>query len=227
MPLSRVGVALIMNIYEMFFNLSLVLVSVSFVFCVGLLIDRYPKIHRFGHIYEKTEVETIKDDKTVKIKKRLNARVVFLSWPLLIILILLVSLALYFHSMILSRSSLEFGDYVANFLFPIVYFLLPGLAERIITGSVLLAVRDDFKHYKCHSEKRQILLRRFSTETIDAIDKSHHYSVYILIDSIPKFIALLMSPICYYMCRNTWWVTVVAVILYLVFGFLTEWKLRR
>jgi len=184
-----------------------------------MLIDRYPKIHRFGHTFKTRD---IKVSETLKTKKHLNARVMFLCWPILIILILLVLLALYFHSMCLSRSAPSTGDYLANFLFPIIYFLLPSLIERITTGVAILAVRDDFNDYESHKKKRDFLTRRFSPETINEIKKSWHYPLYMLVDSIPKFVALLMSPICYYMCRDAWWLAIVSVIFYLVWGFASE-----
>lgn len=217
-----------MNIYELSFNVSLVLFSVSLVFTVSILIDRYPKIHRFGHILKTTEVKGSETVKSVVTKKHLNARIVYFCWPTLILLIFLVLVALYFHSTHLNRCDPSVGDYFANSLFPIIYFLLPTLIERITTGLAILTVRDDFNDYECHIEKRQFLTRRFSPETISEIKKSWCYPLYImLVDSIAKFVLLLMSPIYYSMCRDGWWLTIVGVISYLVLGFASELMCRR
>lgn len=198
-----------MSASKLCFELSLILFSVSSVFTVGMLIDRYPKIYRFGHTLKKYD------------KKRLNLRVISVSWPIMICMMLVAFVSLYYYSQSLNHTAENYAYYIAHFSFPVVYFLMPSLIERVTTGATILRVRDDFDDYYKQPLKRHFLEKRFSPSTINEINKGNCYPAYMVVDSLIKFIALVLSPIAY-LYQGWWWAGIVGIVIYLTLSFLTE-----
>lgn len=193
-----------MTLDQLMFQLSLILFSVSSIFTVGMLIDRYPKIHRFGHSLSNIN----------------NLKVMLVSWPILICLTLVGLASFYFYSQSLQPESVSQPEWFPHLLFPIIYFLLPAMAERITTGSVILAASADFRDY-CKCDKERFINARFSPGTRDKIKKSKAYPAYMVADSSIKFAGLLAAPF-FYHCTGWSWLAPMGLLVWFAAGFVTE-----
>ena len=193
-----------MNIVQLMFQLSIVLFSVSSAFAVNMLIDRYPKIHRFGHSFSNH-----------------NLKVMVISWPLLTSLMVLSIYSLFRYSQVVEPEAVSGLGLIPHLLPPVIYFLLPPTMERVVTGAVLLAARNDFMKY-CDCGERELLIdKRFSKETKDKIKESSAYATYMLTDSSVKYAMLLFVPILYHECGFWWW-AILALVVWFMLGFVTE-----
>ena len=201
-----------MRIEELPFELSIILFSVSLIFTVSMMIDKYPKIHRFGHGLKKES------------GNYLNLKVMFYSWLILIVLMLSTFLSFYYFFLLVNCSSADHICYLA-YLFPIIYFLIPSLIERTTTGAVILGVKEDFKNYMDKPEKEEYVKKRFSPETIKSIldslqNPKRGYPLYMVVDSLSKYVFFILAPILYYY-YNYWWLVLLAISIYFLGGLLT------
>ena len=162
------------------------------------LLDPYPRMHRFGHMWDKW------------IKKRGVWQEKDRRWDDLIIVIIcwfslagMVMLSLYSLSQAWEgiTNLADTGGMGALFvvisgLLAFTYLFIPYLINRLVWSLSLLVVPEDFKAYATDSEKRKrYLLGRFSIETVDTLsDRTRLRGFLIFLDAAWKLALLILIP---------------------------------
>lgn len=146
-----------MNRIEVAQELTLVMFGVSLAWTIYTSMEHYPRIHRFGHIWERWR----------------DLAVILISWPALA---LVIGLSLYSIFFSFAQLQADYSNAEAQrdpWLIPALgviafyYVYVPYLANRLILGAVLMIVPEDFKENLSDPEaRRHYILPRISKTTI-------------------------------------------------------------
>jgi len=144
------------TIWEISFELAIVLFSVSLAWSFNALLNHYPRIHRFGHMWHPG-------------KRKVHISVMSVSWFILIVATgwcvwSFWPLREFFSSK--SLDSLRISDFINVSLIPFVYLFLPFFIARSIEGFIPSLQPDEFKKYWDDQERRTAyVLPRYSKDT--------------------------------------------------------------
>lgn len=179
-------------------ELFLILFSVSMAWSMYNLLDQYPRMHRFGHVWDKW----IKKQGAWQERGRRwdDLKIVITCWFLLAATVMasLYSLSQAWEGIANLADTRGTGAFflVISGLLAFIYLFIPYLINRLVWSLLLLVVPEDFKEYATNSDKREhYLIGRFSPETIDTLLHHTRFRGFLIsLDSIWKLSLLILIP---------------------------------
>lgn len=153
------------DITNISFQLCLILFSVLLGWAIYNLLDQYPCLHRFGHIWAKEEVAGLR-----------NARILLICWLSLIVIIICSAYSLSKTYELFKKFNIDYTPgffvYCTLGLFNFIYLFLPYLINRFIWGLAIFTTHSDFEAYAKDTErKKRWLEKRYSESTIQILKK--------------------------------------------------------